>query len=56
MASGAVVNMQCFMKIGTGVQAILIYYLGDLNAVMLVLLMGGIYDIRHDILAEFHEA
>jgi hypothetical protein len=31
MASGGMICMQCLMKIGAGIQAILIFYLGNLK-------------------------
>jgi hypothetical protein len=45
MSSGGIIHIQRFIKIGTGVRAILKFCFSNFNAVMLVLLMV-IYDIR----------
>jgi hypothetical protein len=46
MTSG-MIYLPSFMKLDTGAQAILRLPLGNLKAVKLVLLMGGIYELHH---------
>jgi hypothetical protein len=41
------IYMPSFMKISIGVQVILIFFRDIYEAEMLVLLMGGIYDVSH---------
>jgi hypothetical protein len=45
MALCGIIYIPSFMKFGAGVQAILRFCLRNLEAVMLVLLMGGIFKL-----------
>jgi hypothetical protein len=45
MVSHGIISIPSFMKIGTGVQAILRFCLINLKTVMLVILMKGIFEV-----------
>jgi hypothetical protein len=47
MALSNIIYLPSFMKVGKGVKVILRFCLSNLNVVMMVLLMEGIYETHH---------
>jgi hypothetical protein len=62
MPLGGIIYISSFMKTGKGVHTILRFCLNNILAVMLLLLMGGFYEVCcwdglwcHDIYTKFHK-